>query len=138
MRIWWFGCATKPEPSGHDLHAAQPPYGGRAAYDEWNRFPFKWETLDGKFAPKTKPKTYYEVAQEFPQGQARLTYIKGWTIISFWDRTGDSRGASNTAFVFDEKLSGDEALRIAREKFPKLFERFTFEVEIVETVEAET
>ena len=124
--------------SGHIMHAAQSPYHGREAYDEYDRFPFPWMNLDGQFAPR-KAKTAGQYiggkGEEFPQGQARLTHIKGWTVVSFWDRTGDSRGNSNTAFVFDERLSGEDALRIAREKFPELFARFTFEVEIVETTE---
>lgn len=136
MKVWWFGCATKPDTAGHGLHAAQPPYHGREAYEEYKSFPFQWETLDGQFAPRTKTKGAYEKGAEFPQGEARLTYIKGWTVVAFWDRTGDSRGNSNTAFVFDAFLGSADALRIAREKFPKLFERFTFYVHIVETVEA--
>ena len=140
MRVWWFGCETKPNACGHELHAAQAPYYGREAYEEHRRFPFSENRLDTGFAPRTaprNPRNVYDKGDELPQGQARLTHIKGWTVVSFWDRTGDSRSNSNTAFVFDERLSGDDALRIAREKFPRLFARFTFEVRIVDTVEAE-
>lgn len=42
--------------------------------------------------------------------------------------TGDRRGGSHTAFLFDATLTFDEALAAARERWPRLFERFTFEV----------
>jgi hypothetical protein len=135
MRAWWFGCETKPAACGHYVHAAQPPWDGSAAYDEHKRFPFPWEQLDGGFAPRTRPTMRYDKGEELPQGQARLTYVGGWTVISFWDRSGDPRGASNTAFVFDEHIDGQAALETARGLFQTLFRRFPFEVKIVETVE---
>lgn len=117
MKAFWFGCSTPPAPKGHGLN----PY-------PYNDCPFRWDQLDGVFAPKNGH-------EEFAEGRARLTHIKGTTIVAFWDRTGDSRGGSNTAFIFDEILDGETALREARERWPDLWKRFTFPVEIVETVE---
>ena len=63
-----------------------------------------------------------------PEGVARLHHKSGWTALQFADQTGDRRGGSHTAFLFDETLSFDEALTTAREQWPRLFARFTFDV----------
>lgn len=50
------------------------------------------------------------------------------TALSFWDRTVDRRGNSSSNFFFDSHLNFDDALADAREHWPHIFERFTFEV----------
>lgn len=62
------------------------------------------------------------------QGEAVSEQRDGWTALSFWDRSVDSRGGSSSTFVFDTLLTPDDALAAAREAFPPIFERFAFAV----------
>lgn len=62
------------------------------------------------------------------QGEAVVEQRDGWTALSFWDYSVDSRGGSNSTFVFDELLEPARALELARTLWPPIFERFTFEV----------
>jgi len=69
--------------------------------------------IDGTLTPKTTTK----------QGAAALHHLDGWTALACHDYTVDSRGNSNSAFVFDAVLDFDQALTAAREHFPKVVER---------------
>lgn len=62
------------------------------------------------------------------QGEAVVEQRDGWTALSFWDYSVDSRGGSSSTFVFDALLDPEQALRAAREAFPPIFARFDFEV----------
>ena len=60
------------------------------------------------------------------EGETTHVVINGWTVISFWDRTVDSRGNSNSAFVIYGKFSFSEAVEISKQAFPEIWNRFTF------------
>lgn len=62
------------------------------------------------------------------QGEAALHHKTGWTALSFADRSVDSRGNSHSTFVFEDILDFEDALAAAREHYPRVFQRFTFEV----------
>jgi hypothetical protein len=66
------------------------------------------------------------------QGLALLHHRDGWTALSFWDRTVDKRGGSNSNFFVEGTLSFDEIVLVAKERFPSIWERFTFKVELFE------
>lgn len=57
------------------------------------------------------------------QSAARLVHRLGYTILACWDRTGDSRPGSNSAFCMRGDLTFEEALARAREVFPKQVSR---------------
>lgn len=62
------------------------------------------------------------------QGNATCAYMYGWTVISFWDRTGDPRHGSNSAFLVNKIIPFEQLLVEAKKQYPKLFKRFTFTV----------
>jgi hypothetical protein len=68
------------------------------------------------------------------QGHALLHYKDGWTCISFWDRSGDTRPGSNSAFIANkggmppEPIPFDEMLKLSYKHFPKIFQRFGFPI----------
>jgi hypothetical protein len=62
------------------------------------------------------------------QGEAIVDHRDGWTALSFWDSSVDSRPGSCSTFVFDERLEPADALRLARELWTPIFDRFGFEV----------
>lgn len=99
---------------------------GHYLWDERNHkvhyvkgIPFRWEILDGGLLPPHEPET---------EGLAEIIHIGSWTIITFWDRSVDKRGGSCSAFVIPAHVWFDEAVAIAKERFPSVWNRFPFEV----------
>ena len=62
------------------------------------------------------------------EGQALLKHGGGWTAIAFWDRSGDPRPNSNTAFIVHGTLTFEQMIRVARHQHPLVWRRFTFPV----------
>jgi hypothetical protein len=57
------------------------------------------------------------------QGVAKLTQKDGWTAMGFWDRTGDSRGNSNSNFIVQGTYTFDEMVKLAQEAYPLIWKR---------------
>jgi hypothetical protein len=116
-------------PSGHTLRA---PVGQRL---EWQALP-RWmdggRALDGTFTPPWPCVRCNESRgcshDPQPEGVAQLTHHEGWTVVAFWDRSGDVRGGSNSAFLVRGTLGFDEVVRAARAAFPEVWARFAFKV----------
>lgn len=79
-------------------------------------------SLDGNFAPYYSKREGDPLGNQ-PQGHAKLTYLQGWTVVSFWDRSGDTRGNSNSAFIVDAIVSFDDVMKLARRYWPAYIER---------------
>jgi hypothetical protein len=77
-----------------------------------------WSRLDGGLMPPG-PQV---------QGRSALHVKDGWTALSFPDRSIDNRGGSHSTFLFEAELDFDEALRYAKQLFPSVFARYTFEI----------
>lgn len=58
-----------------------------------------------------------------PQGCGFVHQVAGWTVISWWDRSGDKRMGSNAVFFVRGSHQWAEALRRAREEFPREMRR---------------
>lgn len=86
-----------------------------------------WGYCDGRLNPS-------EIEGEAALHHARDAEGVWWTGIGFANRTDDKRGGCNANFLFDSRLSFDEALDDARKHFSKVFERFDFEVRDVAAV----
>lgn len=113
MRCFYFGVWDKGG-AGHYLHVP----GGTASRREAERvLPFAMHILDSHLLPQEGPQT---------EGIVYRSLINGWTVLSFWDRSGDSRGRSNSAFIMDGDYATLAGLAIARERFPAIFARFGF------------
>ncbi len=101
--------------------------------------PFRWETLDGGFAPRIRrgvvmvERSQVSPGEELPEGHAALHHMNGWTVISFWDRSVDDRGASCSSFVVEGELPWAEAWEAAKTTFPTVVARYKFEVQHVFT-----
>jgi len=110
-KCYYFGCQNE---TGHFL------------WDEQNRkvysvqgIPFRWTILDGALLPPDEPET---------EGLAEIVHVGSWTIITFWDRSVDKRGGCSSAFVIPAHLWFDEATAIAKERFPRVWARFAFDI----------
>lgn len=115
MKTYFFGCARTgtDRQVGHYLYGknATPLY-GRDDTTPWGRTP------DGTLAPNSTAAA----------GVASLHHKDGWTALSFWDYSGDSRGKSNSNFFFEGEYGFDEAVSLMREQYPKIVARFKFPI----------
>ncbi len=110
-RLLFFGCWDRlghalHTPAGRTLGASASPWGF---------------SIDAGLLDQRAPQV---------EGVAVVAQRDGWTAISFWDRSADPRPGSNTAFLVDELVSGEDLLARAREAFPAVFARFGFEVRL--------
>lgn len=112
---YFFG-VWHPIRVGHYLHVPS----GQAIHSTPNDFPFqRYQLLDGSLLPVSKEQT---------EGLATFCHINGWSVISFWDRSGDGRTGSSSTFLTRGKLDFQAACDRAKEMFPSVWQRFKFEV----------
>lgn len=109
MRVYYFGSWNQ---RGHLLYTSS---GRTPSWDAVYEMPVPLRDgkLDGAFAPKGPEQV--NIANHF--------HIAKWTVIAFWDRSGDSRPGSNSAFVMEGDKTFEEALMIARAHFPEVMKR---------------
>jgi hypothetical protein len=112
-QCYYFGCH---ERAGHYLWTEKGSMADRIAKSV---LPFRYTILDAGLLP--------EVGEQV-EGEGTIVHFPKWTIISFWDRSVDKRGGCNSAFLIRGHWTFGEAVEIAREKFPWVWSRFTFEV----------
>ena len=77
-----------------------------------------WKYVDGKLKPS------------YTVGEAALHFKDGWVALAFEDNSVDKRPGSNSVFVFPGRpdRTFEEIVGAARALFPRVWERFTFEV----------
>ena len=119
MNFYHFGCQDR---AGHYLFAAS----GSLKRDYYD---IPVAKLDGGLCPKADP--WGKPGQV--QGQALLHHISGWTIVSFWDRSIDTRPGSNSSFLAEAAdLTFDQMMQLANRHFPKVVGRFKFPIVLCE------
>ena len=108
----YFGCSNRE--AGHYVFRCE---NGRLTSLAYGGNDFGWvRKFDGTLAPLGP--------QE--EGKATLSYVHGYSIIAFWDRSVDTRPGSNAMFLIPGKRTFDEAMAYAVLKFPVVFERFDY------------
>jgi len=119
MKVFYFGCY---KDHGHFMRASDA--NGKLRYStEEHEFvdknPWGYE-IDSGLCPKT---IGYET-----EGLSSIHQKDGWTVLSFWDRSIDSRHKSNSNFLAEGTFDFAEMLKISKEHFPEVFQRFKFEI----------
>jgi hypothetical protein len=104
--ILYFGWSY---PSGHTLHS-------RVRHLRYDSTPWGNDLDTGLL--KDLP--------DNPDGRYVIEQRDGWTAIAFWDRSGDSRPNSNTAFLVAAIMPGNHLLELARKQWPEIFARRGF------------
>ncbi len=109
--VFYFGCIGD---IGHYMFNTH----GRSVRDvgdmPWGRY-----GEDGKLPPEEGGQV---------QGEALVHHKDGWTALSFWDRSVDTRFGCNSNFFFRGTYDFAEAVALARTAFPQVWARFTFDV----------
>ncbi len=113
-RVYYFGAWSRSR-IGHFWYA---PGGRSLDHTLRNESPFD-QPIDGVFAPRIPTQ---------PEGLASLVWRFGWTFVSFWDRSADSRGNSNSVFAIEGEHGQAESLSLSRAVFPEVFARLGFDV----------
>jgi len=112
--VFYFGCES-PERLGHYLFHPGMRSVRRDEYPaDW---PWRQGELDGKYAPHGK--------MEDVEGRAAIVHHEGWTVMAMWDRSADSRHASNANFVARGELGFEQMVEVAKGHFPEVWERIT-------------
>ena len=115
LEFYYFGCIGD---AGHYIFVPTGHKDYRTDVLKTNPWGYK---IDGKLCPSGS-----EV-----EGKALLNHKDGWTALSFWDRSVDTRGACNSNFLAVGTFSFDEMMKFANEHFPTVMNRFTFPIEQV-------
>lgn len=89
-----------------------------AAVDET---PWRYE-VDGGLAPN---------GPSGPEGIALLHKKDGWTAISFWDRTVDTRPGSCSTYLAEGDFTFEQMVEMAKTRFAERWNRMKFEVRLV-------
>lgn len=114
MDAYYFGCWS-PKLIGHYLYDVDGRNAGRSAE---NLLPISVKSLDGGLLNGVPD----------AEGNAVLFQGRGWTLLSFWDRSGDSRRGSSSTFVLWGRLQFSLAVETAKAAFPQRWALITFAV----------
>ncbi len=106
LEVLYFGCK---DVAGHYLYSKFTP-NMRYESTPWGKH------LDGGLLANNFNTT--------PTGKVSVSHKDGWTAIAFWDRSGDSRGGSNSVFLIASDVTGDQLLAMARVQWPEIFDRW--------------
>jgi hypothetical protein len=112
--VYYFGCWDQAghylvDPSGRNVSQAGP---------------FTPSNLDVTFPPRmSKPGHSVSSRSVEDETIVVLEHWQGWTVLAMWDRSIDTRGASNAAFIAEGKHTHDEMWELARRYYPKIVAR---------------
>lgn len=125
--VYYFGPLAR---SGHFMYN---PDGYTVMRDEEEKIPWKPWDIDGKLQPGCyqHPRDgRWEHNGPENEGEALLHHKDGWTALSFWDRTIDTRYACNSTFIANGIFTFEEMVALAKEKFPGRWAAMKFEVRL--------
>ena len=119
VETYYFGCW---EQSGHFWRS-------KSGYDEERRIetrvpaPLRRGHIDGNFCPGAVAGSQWKKTRAEVEGEAALHHIDGWTVLAWWDRSVDRRGACNSAIAACGLFDFATMLAITRAQFPTVLTR---------------
>lgn len=115
-RVFYFGAWSESQ-TGHYIFA--PTDNGFGGASKRAELPPRLQAhhLDGAYCYSGRERGYQ------PLGKALLHHVFGWSVLAFWDRSADHRGASNSAFLAEGEHDFDTMCRLAGEHFPTVWRR---------------
>lgn len=88
--------------------------------------------IDGGFCPGAVVGDAWRRSRPEIEGQASLRHVDGWTVLAWWDRSVDSRGACNSAFVARGLRDFTTMLEIGKTQAPIVIARQRTPIVLVE------
>lgn len=125
------------ERAGHFLHDES---GFRLDSRELNALPWKEWDIDGKLQPGCFPHPRdgrWEHSGPENEGEALLHHKDGWTALSFWDRSVDTRGACNSTYIAEGVFTFEQMVEMAKARFAERWNRMRFAVTLAQKAEPE-
>lgn len=114
--------------AGHHLH-------NELGCHVWDVSDLPWgNEADGGLQPhfedcrKRRGSSSYCDCGRGPEGVAVVHYKNGWTALSFWDRSVDTRGACNSSYFAEGTFTFDEMVALAKERFAYRWNKMSFAV----------
>lgn len=109
--------------------------GWRLMRDEVQKLPWQHE-LDGTLQPG-QVLWRGEWVQRGPriEGEALLHHKDGWTALSMWDSSVDTRPGCNSTYIAQGIFTFDEMVALAKERFAERWNRMKFPVVPAKKVE---
>ena len=105
MKVYFFGCLGT---AGHFLYSKNEH---RTLPDKQTPWGFE---MDGGLAPQDVPEK---------QGHAAIHHKNGWTAVSWWDRTVDTRGKCNSAVLAEGEHDFEQMKVLLKEHWPEVYTR---------------
>jgi hypothetical protein len=122
--------------AGHHFYKER---GGHVSYDEQITIPWTTREIDGKLQPHVPGCRGYSYkghsncyCGNSPEGIALVHHKNGWTALSFWDRSVDTRGASSSTYVAEGEFDFDQMVAMAKERFADRWAQMKFEVKLAQ------
>lgn len=112
--MFYCGCHRD---SGHHVWRED----GDSSHKFWKLQPWGVK-IDGELQPLARRGFHV------PNGAARFTLAHGWSALSWWDNSIDTRPGSHSTFVVEGTHTAEAVLAMARARFPWVFERFKYEI----------
>src|SRR4051812_43443145 len=112
-RVYYFGCG---EGYGHFwfLPRGERTRGWQSSSAVADAMRTVFPRIDGIFTPNDCPEV---------EGEAKLTYVNGWTVLAWWDRSVDHRGKANSALVCHLPRDFDQMVALLAILFPEVSRR---------------
>jgi hypothetical protein len=119
VEAYYFGCWTA---MGHFWRHPTNSYMNES--DIERRIPAALHhSIDSSRCPGKVPGNPYKRRFEEVEGEARLSYVDGWTVLGWWDRSVDHRGNANSNIVARGQWDFASMLEIGRAQFPHIMQR---------------
>ncbi len=126
-RMFYFG---PWDQAGHYLHDEH----GVTVYRKERLGSFPWDEysgdhgIDGQLQPGCYKRDGHWCKGKETEGEALIHHKAGWTALSFWDRSVDTRGACNSTYFAEGTFSFDEMIAMAKTRFAYRWNKMKFEV----------
>ena len=121
-RMFYFGPWDR---AGHFWHVED---GRSVLYAEREKLPWG-DNADGGLQPHREGcRRSYCPCGSGPQGVALIHHKDGWTALSFWDRSVDTRGACNSTYIAEGDFTFEQMVAMAKERFAHRWNKMKFKV----------
>lgn len=121
-RMFYFGPWGEP---GHYMFNEHRMW----VHKEEDNIPWNGQ-IDGRLQPgcRFEDGRWEHYDADETEGRALLHHKNGWTALSFWDRSVDTRFASNSTYFAEGTFTFEQMVEMAKARFADRWNRMKFEV----------
>lgn len=112
---YYFGCWGQP---GHYWRHPTNPLMKERDIEARVPEPFRRGRIDSGFCPGAVKGSAFDRTRPEVEGEAALHHVDGWTVLAWWDRSVDRRGACNSNVVARGTFDFAAMLEVLKRQFP--------------------